>query len=244
MPESEIHPSTKGQAWLRKIAAGDEHAFRSLFDTYYQRLFHLALFYLKSKELSEEAVSDVFYIIWKRKEALTDIQDIEKYLYISVKHQCLHYIRKNTSDLSETLELYNIEYLPDEQTPELNLMDQEYRELVQEAIFSLPEKCREVFRLELSDKLKQKEIADLLDISIKTVEAHIATAYKRIGEYVNKKYNKPDKKKIKLFSLFTFLPLIFLLISNLLNIPCLWYFLKLKPTLSLLYQKNHRIQIN
>jgi len=238
MPESEIHTSIERQTCLRKIAAGDKHAFRSLFDMYYQRLFHLALFYLKSKELSEEAVSDIFYIIWKRKEALTEIQDIEKYLYTSVKNQCLHYIRKNRADLCDTLELYSIEYLPDDQTPELNLMDQEYRELVQEAIFSLPEKCREVFRLELNDKLKQKEIADLLDISVKTVEAHIATAYKRIGEYVNKKYNKPDKKKINPFSLFTFLPLIFLLIRDLLNIPCLWYFLKLKPTLSLLYQKT------
>ena len=66
------------------------------------------------------------------------------------------------------------------------MLDQERRELVQNAIDSLPNKCREVFRLAMSDKLKHKEIAKLLDISEKTVEAHVATAYKKIQNYVRK----------------------------------------------------------
>ena len=65
-------------------------------------------------------------------------------------------------------------------------MDQERRELIQSAINSLPNKCREVFRLTMSDKLKHKEIAKLLDISEKTVEAHVASAYKKIQAYIRK----------------------------------------------------------
>ena len=64
----------------------------------------------------------------------------------------------------------------------------EYELLIQEAINSLPPKCKEVFRLVLSDKLKNREIAELLSISESTVNEHIALAYKRITLYVKKRY--------------------------------------------------------
>jgi len=199
---SEENPSIlpEGVILLKKITQGNESAFRKLFDMYYQRLFHLAFFFLKSKELSEEAVSDVFFTIWKKRETLDTIQDIEKYLYIAVKNQALHYIRRSALPDNEPIDLYGIELIPDNDNPELALLDKEYRDLIQQAINSLPYKCREVFRLVQSDKLKQKEIAEVLDISIKTVEAHISTAYKRIAEYVNKEY-KSTSKSNKLLSI-------------------------------------------
>ena len=175
-------------ALLKKISEGDKTAFRELFDRYYQPLFHLALYYLKSKELAEEVVSDVFFIIWKRKDSLAEVKDIGKYLYTSVKNQALHYIRRSFQPEHDSLGLYAIEVIPDTDDPESQLFNSEYRELIQQAVDSLPEKCKEVFRLVLSDKLKHKEIAELLDISVKTVEAHIANAYKRIAVYVNKRY--------------------------------------------------------
>lgn len=174
---------------LRKISEGNETAFRKLFDIYYQRLFHLALYYLKSKEQAEEAVSDVFFILWKRKDSLSGIDAPGKYLYTSVKNRALHYIRRSPRHEYEASGLYTIESMPDAEDPESRLFDAEYRELVQQAIDSLPGKCKEVFRLVLSDKLKNKEIATLLDISIKTVEAHITSANKRIAQYVNDLYN-------------------------------------------------------
>ena len=176
---------------LRKISEDDEIALRTLFDVYYQKLFHLALYFLKSKELAEEATSDVFFILWKRRKALAEIDDIEKYLYTSTKNQALHYIRRSPIQDNDVLDLYAVNVLSDGNTPEEILMNQEYQVLIQNAINSLPEKCREVFRLYLSDRLKHKEIARLLNISEKTVEAHITSAYKRISEYVNKKYSHP-----------------------------------------------------
>ena len=83
--ETDTHINNK--LLLRKISEDDETAFRKLFDTYYQKLFHLALYFIKSKELAEEIVSDVFFIIWKRRKALGDVDDIEKYLYISTKNR-------------------------------------------------------------------------------------------------------------------------------------------------------------
>ena len=72
--------------------------------------------------------------------------------------------------------------------PESLMEDNEYELLIQEAINSLPPKCKEVFRLVLSDKLKNREIAELLSISESTVNEHIALAYKRITLYVKKRY--------------------------------------------------------
>lgn len=187
---------------LFKISENDEAAFRTLFDIYYQKLFHLALYFLKSKELAEEAVSDVFLIIWKKRKTLNEIDDIERYLYTSAKNQALHYIRRGYIMNQDPIDLYTIELLPDGNNPELTLLDQEYQKLIQEAILSLPEKCREVFRLVLSDRLKHKEIAQLLNISEKTVEAHIANAYKRIAQYVNKKYSSNQMTNNMIFLFF------------------------------------------
>ena len=94
----------------------------------------------------------------------------------------------------DSFSLYEMELIPDSDTPEKSLMDEEYQVLVQQAIDSLPAKCREVFRLVLSDKLKNREIADVLGISEKTVNIHIAKAYERIAEYVNRQY-----KQVKFF---------------------------------------------
>lgn len=188
---SETDKHTDNKLLLCKISEDDEVAFRKLFDTYYQKLFHLALYFIKSKELAEEIVSDVFFIIWKRRKALGDVDDIEKYLYISTKNQALHYIRRTPVVDKIPLELYTVNVLRDESNPEDKLLSQEYSALIQKAIDSLPDKCKEVFRLVLSDKLKHKQIAQLLNISEKTVEAHITTAYKRIAQYVNKEYSNP-----------------------------------------------------
>lgn len=180
---------------LKQLIEGNESAFRLLFDTYSRRLFHLAYAYLHSKELAEEAVLDVFTTIWNKRDLLSVVKDIERYLYISVKNQALHYIRRNYIKENDSLDLYEIELLPEDNTPEKTLIDLEYQSLIQDAINSLPPKCKEVFRLVLADKLKNREIADLLDISEKTVNQHIALAYKRISAYVNKQYSDKDERR-------------------------------------------------
>lgn len=179
---------------LNQISQNNERAFRSLFDLYYQRLFHLAFYFLRSKEFAEECVSDVFFILWKRREVIREIEDVEKYLYTSVKNQALQYIRRDKTLDNEYLELYQIEAIPVSDDPEKQLLQQEYLDLIQQAIYSLPEKCREVFRLVQQGDLKYREIASLLGISEKTVEAHVANAYRRIAQYVNHEYSRSEKR--------------------------------------------------
>lgn len=178
---------------VEKIIAGNENAFRLLFERYSPKLFNLAYAYLSSRELAEEAVLDVFTTIWNKKETLSRINNIEFYLYTSVKNQVLHYIRRGYLPDNEPLNLYEIELIPEKNNPEKELLNQEYQSLIQEAVDSLPPRCKEVFRLVLSDKLKNKEIAELLSISESTVNEHIALAYKRIAQFVKRKYKYEEK---------------------------------------------------
>jgi RNA polymerase sigma-70 factor (ECF subfamily) len=173
---------------FEKIIRGDENALRQLFDMFSHKLFHLACSFLKSREEAEEAVLDVFTAIWNKRKSLTHVKNIESYLYTSVKNQALHYIRRKPIPDENLLPLYEIELIPEDDTPEYILLDKEYESLIQEAIDTLPPKCKEVFRLCLSDKLKNREIAKLLSISEKTVSDHLALAYKRISIYVKKRY--------------------------------------------------------
>lgn len=196
-----MNNENKNSTILEKIAQGDETAFRMLFDLYYQKLLHVAIYFLKSRELAEEAIADVFYMIWTKRENLKKVNDINSYLYIMTKNQALHYIRRASVIDKEPIDLYTINRLQDGNDPEKKLLQEEYQLLIQKAINSLPEKCREVFRLVLSDKLRHKDIAQLLNISEKTVEAHIASAYKRIAEYVNKEYSN-QKTINKMLSVF------------------------------------------
>ncbi|MDR1644684.1 MAG: RNA polymerase sigma-70 factor [Tannerellaceae bacterium] len=188
-PDSRPHIADETTILIKKITEGDEVAFQQLFTLYYQRLFHLAVYFLKSKEPAEEVVSDIFFHLWMRREALSGIDDINRYLYVAIKNQSLYYLRrKNVMPAKDVLELYNIEQMPGTDDPEGALLDREYLDLIQQAILSLPDRCREVFRLVLSDRLKHKEIALLLDISEKTVEAHVSKAYKKIAQYVTRRY--------------------------------------------------------
>ena len=187
---------------LVKIAGGDEKAFHQLWDIYYPKLFRVALYFIKSKELSEEVVSDIFFILWQKRNMLPKIDDLDKYLYVAVKNQALQYLKKQALQNKEPIDLYTVEFFHDNDNPELQFLNNEFQALVQKAIDSLPDKCKEVFRLHFSEKLKQREIGVLLDISEKTVGIHIMNAYKRIAQYVNHEYSKDENIKRMLYIFF------------------------------------------
>ena len=78
---------------LKQIAAGDNDAFRLFYDRYYLQVYRFASYFVESSLLIEEIVSDVFCIIWQRREKLSQIEYFERYLYTITKNKAFYYLR-------------------------------------------------------------------------------------------------------------------------------------------------------
>ncbi len=167
---------------IEAIAQGNQKALERLFDIFYDRLFLLSKSYLKSSEIAEEVVADVFFNIWKNRERLPSVDDIVTYMYVSVKNQSLSYLRKK--EMSVRREQFNEENYPGSDhtdDPENKLISSEEVDRINRAISELPEQCRIIFRLAREDRLPYKEIAEILGISVKTIDSQIAIALKKIS---------------------------------------------------------------
>ena len=168
-----------------KIKKGDVAAFKQLFHEYYPRLVLLAKRYLGRKDLSEEMVQEVFLNIWEKKETL-HVENLSSYLYRATVNECLKYIRhqkvvgehvRKTSDLP-----------PDQPNlPEEIYFSKEIEKITGNTLARLSETDRQIFLLNRQEGLTYKEIADKLNISVKTVEAHMSSVLK-IFRQVLKEY--------------------------------------------------------
>jgi len=160
--------------------------FEQLYRTYYEKLFKFAIHFVKSEAISEAVVSDVFFNLWKNRTKLSNIKNLEAYLYKATKNCSLHYLEKRPKGCQVDINLLAEEILIELNTPEEVIIQKELQLVVKKAIEDLPERCRLIFKLVREDKLKYKQIAEILDISIKTIDAQMAIAVKRIGAAIQK----------------------------------------------------------
>lgn len=182
---------------LRNIAQyKDPRAYKELFYSFYNELFRFAYSILKSKEDAEDVVSDCFIHIWQKKDAISDIENPKLYFYVSVKNRSINKLSSRKKQSSA----FNEEYLVHFKSPFFNpgdmLLSQEAVTAILEAINELPPKCKMIFRLIKEDGLKYADVASLLNISIKTVEAQMAIAVKRISNSHNFKVHFPELHQI------------------------------------------------
>jgi RNA polymerase sigma-70 factor (ECF subfamily) len=171
------------ETWMKKIKAGDSKAFETLFHKYYGNLCLYATKILNNNEDAEEIVQDFFVKFWEKKEQINIDTSIKNYLFRSIKNQCLNYIKHNIKK-----ENYIKHKEPDIQSNtnfEDNFIEVDLAQKIEAGINSLPEKRREIFRLSREEGLKYREIAQKLDISIKTVEAQMGLAIKNLREKLN-----------------------------------------------------------
>ncbi|MEL7589533.1 MAG: RNA polymerase sigma-70 factor [Prolixibacteraceae bacterium] len=166
---------------------GDEKAFEALFHRTFARLHDFALKITRDDAIAEDILQDAFIKLWSRKDQIENI-NIEAYLFRLVRNQCLDYVRLVSVISEKTIqlesasryeELYRIDFIRDE--PYL-LICEELKSEIEKTINSLPERCREVFILSRIEGLKNREIAEKLQINIKNVERHLARALKTFTE--------------------------------------------------------------
>jgi RNA polymerase sigma-70 factor (ECF subfamily) len=161
-----------------KMQKGDVKSLEVLFDRYYNALANFAFLFLRDEEASKGVISELFINLWEKRETIFIQDNLKSYLYKSVRNAVVSLKRKEkwTKVSFEEIEISRIEAI----TPETLLLNKEFDEKIERLLLDLPQRAGLVFRLKRIDGLKYKEIADILDISEKTVENHIGNAVKRI----------------------------------------------------------------
>lgn len=162
-----------------------EPAFKSLYMSYCDRIMRYLIMYVNSPQIAEELMSDVFFALWENRKQLLDINNFDAYIYRIAKFKVLNYLRDNKSltiDLDEIpIDLFALT----ETTPEDDYISQELINAVNEAIEQLPTKSKLAFKLIREDGMKYKDAADHLGVSVKTLEAQLTYAVKKISKIFN-----------------------------------------------------------
>jgi len=172
---------------LSQIAEGDNNAFRMFYDYYYPKIYKYASYFVKMKDAREEIVSDVFFNFWQNRKKISGIENLDGYLYIITRNKAFAYIKENTS----SSDISAIEQVPQDkishhETPEHIVVDEELSTAIKNAIDELPERCRLIFLMAREEGLKYKEIAGILSISEKTVNAQMVLAIKKLSKSLGK----------------------------------------------------------
>jgi len=164
-------------------AANEEFTFELIFKSHYKKLTLFANRFTNELTISEEIVADVFTVLWEKREEISFNHSISSYLFKMVQNSCLNYLKH------QKIENLYIQYLERNNllneiltSVENGFEEKELTIQINNAIDSLTPKCKEVFMLSRFNDLKYREIAELLDISPKTVERHMSIALEKLRQ--------------------------------------------------------------
>lgn len=157
-----------------------EIRFQKIFDDNYRRLIFHALRFVDSEAEAEDVVADVFYELWNKINEIDLDKGIVAYLYRAVSTRSLNVLRhKNVAavriELLESINNRRMDFISNEDI-QRNVESEEIGKKMRAAISELPDRCREVFILSYVNGLKNKEIADAMNVSVRTVEAQVYKA--------------------------------------------------------------------
>ena len=185
------------QLLLEQIAVfGDQNAYKKLFLAFYKDLNRFAFSFVKSNETAEEIVLDVFVNLWKNRIRLLEIEKLKVYLYVAVKNLSIkHITRNNRNDLISLDELsVGILSAGNYANPEEIFISTETAAAIHRAVQKLPPRCKIIYKLVREDGLRYKEVADILQLSVKTIDAQMTIATKKICQSINFVLVRPDKR--------------------------------------------------
>lgn len=156
--------------------------FEQLFKAHFVHLCNFANQFVQDSDSAKDITQKVFINLWESREKIDPQKAIQSYLFTSVRNRCLNYIRDQKKYRSHVLdvEIADLEIGFEEVDSGIS----ELKEKVAEALNTLPEKCRLVFEMSRYKNMKYREIAEELDVSVKTVEAHMSKALKNLREHL------------------------------------------------------------
>lgn len=175
-----IKPYTDQQL-LDLIRTDDRGAFTELYNRYWDKTYAVALHRLDDEHEAEEVVQEVFLSIWQRRATLQLTHTVATYLAVAVKYKVINHLAKQYRRQLQHDELTMTSPIVADSTADW-LYEKELRQLLEKTISQLPEKCRIVFLLSRDENKTYAEIAAELNISQKTVEAHMSKALRELRE--------------------------------------------------------------
>ncbi len=171
-----INDHIDNESLFEEIKKGNREAFTYLFDNYYDALYRYIFSFTKDTQQTEDIVQDAMITIWNNRRNINTKQSLKSYLYRIAHNQFIDEYRKNKVRLNYIDEVKKtaLDYFIENND---EVITYKKEKLIKE-IENLPPKCKEVFLLNKKNGLKYKEVAEELNISIKTVEIHISKALK------------------------------------------------------------------
>lgn len=167
---------------IKKLKAGDNEAYKYIYNHHYTALCKLSYYILKDKIQAESIVNDVIFHLWEIRDKLELAPPLRNYLIIAVRNKCLNYLalKRQESEIHfSTIEQSGIQIqniIPDTQQPLGILLKEELEAKIQEAVSKLPPICKKVFSMSRFQGMSYEEISQESGISINTVKYHIKSA--------------------------------------------------------------------
>jgi RNA polymerase sigma-70 factor (ECF subfamily) len=168
------------------ISEDNEQSLAALYTLFSKRLIQFARVVTRSADIAEEVVEDVFVKLWSNRHKIMEIENLTVYLYVAVKNRSLNSISQKARELIKApFDHLDIEVGDMAADPYNQLVTSEMMQKMQQAVESLPPRCKMIFKLVREDGLRYKEVADILNISVNTIDVQMAIAIKKICALFN-----------------------------------------------------------
>lgn len=161
---------------LHTLSAGDEQVFEQVFKAHFKSLHAYAFTMLNNEAVAEEMVQQVFYRLWEKREQVDVHTSLKAYLYRAIHNESMNYLKHHAIKTKHQTYAMQQQQNSHEHSAGERLAGKELEQQIRRALNDLPEQCRTIFQLSRYQELKYREIADQLNISVKTVEAQMGKA--------------------------------------------------------------------
>lgn len=172
-----MNSDNQSNTWVKQLCAGDESAYRKLFDEYYRILSHFAMKFIPDVETCEDIVHDAILDLYSKKRTFENINALKSFLYLSIRNSCLNYLdhqKAKENYLRHASTVTDEEYFLD------SIIEEEVYYLMHKAIKQLPAQIQSIYELSLQGK-SNEEIAQALNLSLDSVKS-----YKKRGKQMLK----------------------------------------------------------
>ncbi len=182
---SAVDISKEERLLILRLIDGDEDAFCELYAAYKNRLIYFAMRFLKSREYAEDIFQDAFAVIWQGRRFINPDASFSSYLYTIMRNRILNQLRdlENQDKLKEQILSQAVDYTNETKD---EILANDLRTFISRALQQLTPRQREIFEMSREQQMSHREIAEILGISVNTVQESISTSLRALRTYLEK----------------------------------------------------------